>query len=278
MKIKIYTRSFNPELYKLSSTLYNHELEAVRLTDRMADGYFFSMLADTECDVAVNIDEDAFVTDWDAVMRLIETVVEGEYANAGTPDCGPGCPRGCNPIVTNPFFNVLNLKLIRTKYSREAVRKFDYKAVKQEMKEDFDGKLLERLDGNLECHDFEPYYQFFLWMAYNFKTLYLPATRHSDGISTILSDNNGNPFCLHSWFARKFGVDKDQTARINALIDAAYTLRGVPRPHLSAAERVFNTLELAVRYLRKAFMRISNWPHKWGIWWRRWRNGEKIWQ
>src|SRR5574344_1345122 len=117
-RIKIFTRSFSLELYSLAKPLFaTMGIPIVRLTDQTADGYFYTMLSDLDCDVAVNIDEDCFVVNPQAILDLAQVVVENDYANAGCPDGGSGCPRGGNPIVTNPFFNVLNLKLIRTKFT-----------------------------------------------------------------------------------------------------------------------------------------------------------------
>ena len=115
IRIKIFTRSFSLELYTLSRTLYEGlEIPIVRLTDKTADGYFFSILNDMECDVAINIDEDAFLINPDALLELVDFVVEHNYANAGCPDGGMAL-RIFNSIITNPFSNIFNIKLIRTK-------------------------------------------------------------------------------------------------------------------------------------------------------------------
>jgi len=262
-KIKIYTRSFSPELYKLSKGLYPAGVEAVRLTDRSADGYFYKMLQDTECDIAVNIDEDAFVTDPEAVMALAMRVWEEGWANAGTSDCGPGCPRRHNPIVTNPFFNILNLKLIREKYEGPGqIRGFDYGSVKGQMKEAFLSAGGDPGNGDFEIYDFEPYYSFYLWLAYNFKTLYLPSRRHRDGMSTILSDGAGHDLCQHSWMARKYKVQMDQTYRIDSLINEAYGLRDITRPKFSGLQQLGFALELGAGYIKKVFIRVWRWPGK----------------
>ena len=262
-KIKIYTRSFSPELYRLSKGLYPEGVEAVRLTDRSADGYFYAMLRDKECDIAINIDEDAFVTDPDAVMALAQRVYEEGWANAGASDCGPGCPRSHNPIVTNPFFNILNLKLIREKYEGSGqIRAFDYNPVKEQMKEAFLEQVSETLNGDFDIYDFEPYYSFYLWLAHNFKTLYLPARRHRDGMSTILSDGSGHDLCMHSWMARKYKVQMDQTYRIDSLINEAYALRGISRPQFSGWNQLGFALEMGCGYIKKAFIRVVRWPGK----------------
>ena len=110
-RIKIFTRSANIELYSYSKKLTGNKYPKVRLCNTTADGYFYEMLSDLECDVAINIDEDAFLIDEDALMDLVNYVVENNYANAGMPDGGMLQVRAFNPIITNPFFNVLNLKL-----------------------------------------------------------------------------------------------------------------------------------------------------------------------
>ncbi|MCF0173558.1 MAG: hypothetical protein HUJ91_07535, partial [Bacteroidales bacterium] len=251
---------------RLSSELYPDGIEAVRLTNKTADGYFYSMLEDSECDIAINIDEDAFVTDWDGVMKLARKVEAEGYANAGTPDCGPGCPRYHNPIITNPFFNILNLKLIRSKYpgARE-VSGFNYLSVKKQMDDAFPKELAGRVRGDFGKYDFEPYYPFFFWLAYNFKTLYLDAERHSangDTLSTILLNHEGTPICLHAWMSRKFKVEKGHTRRIYALADEAYALQGKVRQKITLKDKIRFAAELAVRYPVKAVSRITRWPSK----------------
>lgn len=271
-RVKIFTRSFSPELYTYSRGLFHEDIPIVRLTDQTADGYFFTILKDTDCDIAINIDEDAFITDWDPIIELIDYVVKYNIANAATPDAGPGCPRHHNPIVTNPFFNVLNLKLIRTKYTTpKEVQKFSYENHREEMIAKFPQALLDTLEYDLNCIDFEPYYPFFFWVAYHFDTLYLPAVGHSDGFSTILHDHQGRPFCLHSWFARKFKVQKFHTRRIFNLINEAYTARQMQVPTFTAEERIGHIGELAIRYARKVVSRVMNWPHKWHMWYLRYQ-------
>lgn len=251
-KIKIFTRSFDLRLYRLARTLFegmtwNGEvIRCVRLTDQSADGYFYTMLRDTECDIAVNIDEDAFLTDPQAVIDLIGTVIEGGYANAGASDGDPATT-GRDKIVTNPFFNVFNLSLIRTK---------------------FDKSLMKR-----ELNDAEPYYPFFRWMASEFKTLYLPCRRHSDGITTELLDNQGRTICLHTWFSRFYSMPSwivrriepsqgTQKARIDAIIREAYASRKTEVPQFGFADNAAFAANKVIRWIIKVPQRVSRWPYK----------------
>lgn len=246
-RIKIFTRSFDLKLYLCSKGLFRQMgVPCVRLTDKSADGYFYSMLRDMECDIAINVDEDAFIIDPDAVTALALKVWEEGYANAGCSDGDPAVT-GRDPVVTNPFFNVLNLTLIRTR---------------------FDRRCMER-----RFSDCEPYYPFFRWMAENFRTLYLPATRHSDGISTIAFDTGGHPICLHSWFSRFYSMPSFvvrriepsqgmQRERIDALIREAYCSRGLEVPRWNIADRLRFAADKTVRWAIKIPQRISRWPYK----------------
>lgn len=252
-RIKIYTRSFDLKLYRLAKGLFEslrdvegNPIPCVRLTDQSADGYFYTMLRDRDCDVAVNIDEDAFLVDPQAALDLVGVLLEGGYANIGCSDGDPATT-GRDPVVTNPFFNVFNLALIRTRFDR--------------------GALEKRLD------DAEPYYPFFHWLAATFPTLYLPARRHADGITTIALDPQQRPICLHTWFSRFYSMPAwivrrieptqgTQKQRIDAVIREAYALRGKPLPVFGPADRLAFAGNKVLRWLIKVPQRISRWPGK----------------
>jgi hypothetical protein len=238
------------------------------------------MLKDKDCDLAINIDEDAFIVTLNEILELANYVVENNYANAGSPDAGDGCPRGANPIVTNPFFNILNLKLIRSKQiNKKEIKSFDYQLYKSKMIECFPKeKLSGSYDFNAEYT--EPYYQFFLWLAYNFKTLYLNTQKHPDGISTILYSPNNKIICYHSWFARfyntpsffvKFfqkGFNKQKT-RIDNLINEVYQIRKLQRPEFTNKDYLRFRKDVLIRWSIKIPQRIANWPNKWKKWYKR---------
>ena len=252
MKVKFYTRSFDLRLYRLSKALYEgleYEgciIPCVRLTDQSADGYFYTMLRDTDCNIAVNIDEDAFITDPVAMLGLVDVVIKEGYANIG---CSDGDPATTNrdKIVTNPFFNVFNLDLIRTRFDKSLLRR-DYK-------------------------DAEPYYPFFKWMASEFRTLYLPCEKHPDGITTVTKDLQGRTVCLHTWFSRFYSMPSwivrriepaqgMQKARIDAVILEAYTTRGMEIPEFNFADRLSFAGNKTLRWVIKVPQRISRWPYK----------------
>jgi hypothetical protein len=252
-RIKIYTRSFDLRLYRLAKGLFcdwkdteGKPIPCVRLTDQTADGYFYTMLRDQECDVAINVDEDAFILDPQAVLDLVGTLLEGGYANIGCSDGDPATT-GRDKTVTNPFFNVFNLQLIRGRFDRKA--------------------MVRRLE------DREPYYPFFHWLADTFPTLYLPARRHADGITTIALDPQGRTLCFHTWFSRFYSMPSwivrriepsqgMQRQRIDAIIREAYQLRRKDLPHFGTADRLAFAGNKLIRWLIKIPQRIARWPYK----------------
>lgn len=272
-RIKIYTRSFDLKLYRYSSELSKAlGFPLVRLTDQSADGYFYTMLKDTDCDIAINVDEDAFIVDTQAVLDLVDYVVANGYADAGCPDGGGFCPRRFNPIVTNPFFNVFNLELIRTKFDIKEIKSFDYTKVKSELVSKFPKERLE-LSYDFELFDYEPYCPFFFWLAHNFNILYLPSKKHDDGITTILCDLEGREICMHTWFARFFTmpsfivnrIEKGagmQKSRIEAVINEAYSIRNIDKPTFGITDSISFVTNKIVRWMIKVPQRISRWPYK----------------
>jgi len=209
-RIKIYTRSMNEALYNRSMFFIDLPYPKVRLIDTTADGYLYSLVKDTDADIIINIDEDAFVFDIDKLKNLIDYVIENNFVNCGMPDGGVVHLRQLNPLVTNPYFNILNVREIRKKIVE--FKEEDYSVHKDEYMNGFPNKILKSA---YEFVYYEPYYPFFVWMSQNFKTLYLNAKNHPDGESTILCDQHNQPFLIHTWYSRLYNLDKEHTKRIN---------------------------------------------------------------
>ena len=250
-RIKFYCRSFNKELYLLSRGLYEQAgYPCIRLTDQTADGYFFKMLEDETCDIAINVDEDCFITDLDAVLALARKAQAEGWINIGCSDAGKGVPRKGDPEVTNPFFNIFNLHDIRRSWNA-------YRLIPELKRDSYKG--------------IEPYYNFFHWLVRTFpgRTLYLDNEHHADGITTRLD------FCLHTWFARQYNTgvltrrfegtdvkEVDHRRRIDAIIDEAYACRGLRRPSFSIVHRLGFKVDEMCRWSIKVPQRIAGWPNK----------------
>lgn len=223
-QVKIYTRSINYELYRRSQRLIGLGLPRVRLVNTTADGYFYRMLADRDCQWAINIDEDAFVTDGEAILALLRHMQREGIVACGMSDgmlVRPG-----NPVVLNPFFNVLNLEAIRARFSAAEVRDFCYEARRDSLVAQLPEQLREGRDMQLGLTAEEPFYKFFFWLADCFPPLYLDARTHPDGISTVLFNHEGRRMLLHSWFSRCWRTDEAHTARIEALYREALQASG----------------------------------------------------
>ena len=215
MKTKIFTRSCNYELYRMSGHCMLLDFPRVRLTNTRADGYFYRMLEDKDCDWAINIDEDAFVVDNKAILSLLNYAQRNGIVNCGVSDNQTA--RYYNPAVTNPFFNIINLKAVRERFSMDKIRNFRYAPHATEILGKVPSRFFnnDRTQINNDCE--EPYYPFFLWMALHFPTLYLDSEFHRDGISTILRNHEGSPMLYHSWFSRYWRSDDFHTRRILSL-------------------------------------------------------------
>lgn len=264
-RVKVFTRSFSLELYTLSQQLYAAAgVPTVRLIDQTADGYFLTMLDDADCDVAINVDEDCFVTDVDAVLQLAELAVTQGWVNIGCSDAAIGCPRGGNAMVTNPFFGILNLRQIRTRWDGRLaplmLRTFPYREEKETLAQGFRRQMdyqqqqfgygLDNIrpDLRLDERSAEPYYPFFFWLLKTFpgRTLYLRSQRHPDTLTTQLYDMQQRLLCLHTWFARFYhpsplayafegSAGRRHSDRIDAVIDEAYAIQGLARPEFGLA-------------------------------------------
>ena len=126
-----------------------------------------------------------------------------------------------NPLVTNPFFNILNVKKIKEHFNLNDIKN-NYSVHNPEFEKFTPNHLLKT---RYEYDFYEPYVPFFIWLATNFKTLYLDAVEHHDGISTEVLDHKGNPFLLHSWYSRFYLKDGFHTERINSLYNEATNLQ-----------------------------------------------------
>lgn len=212
-KIKIYTRSMNSALYNRAMFFIDLPYPKVRLLNTSAEGYLYALVQDEEADIVINIDEDAFIFDLDKLKNLLNFIIENEYINCGMPDGGVVHLRRMNPLVTNPYFNILNTKEIRKQF--KTFREVDYSQHKVEYEQTLPKDLM---NGEYKYVYYEPYYPFFIWLGQNFKTLYLNAINHIDGESTTLCDHLNQPFLIHTWYSRFYNRDKFHTKRINNVV------------------------------------------------------------
>lgn len=245
LKIIIFTRSCNKNLFELSGKTINLPFERRRIKYSSADGYFFKILK-SNADIAINIDEDAFIKDSESLLELLVFMIKNNYANCGFPDGGVLPIRYHNPLITNPFFNILDVRQLRKKFSFRTIKQYKI----------FDESYKTKSPLNLINHDFsydmyEPYYPFFLWISQNFKVLYLDAIVHPDNYTTILKNHTGKPFLLHSWYSRYYEIDRFHTNRINQLINECgiFDVKNNKHPFEKIFNKYFFPTQLKLRNL-----------------------------
>lgn len=212
-RIKLFTRSMNPILYRASMSFIDLPYPKVRVTGASSLGYLLQVIEDQTADVAINIDEDAFVTDPTALRSLIAHVVEGDYVNCGMPDGGVVPIRHHHPRVTNPYFTIMNTARIRELLVPDVYS--GHPLNDESCLADHPRRLL-RTPWNLD--GYEPYNERLAWIAANFSTLYLDAEPHRDKISTVLHNQDDVPFLIHTWYSRTYGRELAGTRRINAIM------------------------------------------------------------
>lgn len=243
----------NWKLYKLSSKTILLPYKKNRCRFTSADGYFYNSIVKSSADIILNIDEDAFVTNNKRLKDLLEYVIDNEYVNCGVPDGGVMDIRKHNPIVTNPFFNIINVSKIKKEFNFSKVIS-NYSIHHQEFEKHTPQHLLK----TQYAYDFyEPYVPFFLWLNTNFKTLFLDAGEHHDGLSTEVYDHEGIPFLLHSWYSRFYGVDEFHTKRINDLYKEA-TTNEVSTSDTFKDKIIETSDRLGLQYYFPLKMRIEN--------------------
>ncbi|MCL2597330.1 MAG: hypothetical protein FWD66_06680 [Paludibacter sp.] len=212
-KILIFTRSMNSKLFKMCSDAITVPFKHIKVKYSSPLGYFYDLLK-YDIDYAINIDEDAFVFDNQRLESLLKYCIANNYVNCGFPDGGVLSIRKQNPIVTNPFFNIFDVKKIKERLNYKAIENFDFKRFDYEKyapKHLFTGSDYEY------SYNPDPYYPFFLWLNMNFKCLYLSAATYdkNDGYTTILNDHQGQPFLYHTWFSRFYEQNTIHNKRIN---------------------------------------------------------------
>lgn len=167
------------------------------------------------------------------------------------PDGGVVHLRHLNPLVTNPYFNILNVKEIRKKISTFNVN--EYSNHKDSYMDNYPTNILK---GAYEFVYYEPYYPFFVWMSQNFKTLYLNAETHPDGLSSVLRDHNNQPFLTHTWYSRLYNVDKQHTKRINSAFHECELSSGIIyKPSL--IESIFTFTRYNISQIKIHLVRIK---------------------
>jgi hypothetical protein len=220
MNIVVKTRSCNPDLYKKMRSLIPEHIECLRYDDYRewtdARRFLYDCI-DYSDDIVVVVDEDCFITDWSIVEQIVKDVVDNDYAFAGMPDGGMIKHRTNSWVVANPFFLVLNCKLIKQSnilLDRKYVDICDYNKIFHESKKpDFVNEEYRNFDDEI-------FNGLFYYLAYTMKPLYIKGRIVIDDIATTLTYNNKD-FLIHTWYSREYSSYDAVKERIDNIFEIA---------------------------------------------------------
>ncbi|MFY0604270.1 MAG: hypothetical protein JXQ93_09990 [Flavobacteriaceae bacterium] len=225
-KIAILSTVINFELYEKSLRTHPKGIDRYVIDGRQgmhgihSITYMFSKLKKMNYDWIIMADEDVFFINPEGVFNLIKKMDVEDISVAGLRDGGELNHRLYNPFVMNTFFLILNIKKIRPLWNKSEMlkTKLDNSL--------FDGSTLERLNYDYDVNSwYEPYYCFFYWLAKkDLKFLYLSnlnPINDNDSISNLVYDDEGNDLLVHTWYARAYKKNKEQTDRINDIVKTA---------------------------------------------------------
>lgn len=181
MTFKVFTRSINAEYYELMRSLLPDYWQFERCTDFNewwhAKDYLLHILK-SDVDFVVNIDEDCFFKDPAQILGYMKHMHANNFTHCGMPDRHLSCHRFNLYTVQNPFFNIFNMRQIRTFFT---------------------GTMQ-----TTDAQNIEPYNAIFLELAFFGRPLNLHAWDHPDGISTVLqSFHNPGSMAVHTWYSRE---------------------------------------------------------------------------
>lgn len=220
MKLQVFTRSKDNALYDMMREFIPPEVECIRCTgfDKWweAVDYLYHII-NTGDGWIVNLDEDAYVSDWGRLVALAEYMRDLGYDYCGHPDFGSISHRNFDWICMNPFFNIFNAGAIKHKLAetkRKTIDDCGFQPDMEELRPDW-------ITGEPYRNGPEPFNGFFYWMIGQFNPLFLKAHTYSDSISTISLDHHDEPFMYHSWYSREFNTNPSQRNRILSLYQKA---------------------------------------------------------
>lgn len=190
MKIVVFTRSRNEELYNRMRGLIPKDVECIRLTGFNewfeADDYLLDVLAHAKDDTwCINIDEDCFIQDWQQVLWIIEYMKRNGYTHAGVGEYSVEHRKHNWPWVMNPFFNI------------------------------FAPVWAGKLKAAWATTDtVEPYNWLFAYMNAIGTAFYFDVQSAFDEFTTQVYFMN-KPICVHTWYSRDYPQNDYHRARID---------------------------------------------------------------
>ncbi|MBJ7880575.1 hypothetical protein [Gelidibacter salicanalis] len=214
--------------------------------------YIFKKLKTEPIKWLILADEDVIFYDESIVFDLIDYMQKNNITAAGVRDGGDISHRTYNPFVFNTFFSILNFESLRSIWNEKDVLGNQY-IIPHEFEDELKNLKFEYSIDSL----FEPYYCFFLWLRRHDKNiLFLDSEMLDDEISNAVFFNDAK-ILVHSWYARSYGVNKNHTDRINALVSPSDVQKNTTFEYVLLKDKTFKSRQIFAKYLRKIQMRLK---------------------
>jgi len=257
--ISIAMRAMNDDLVSKSLAFLNN-IEGQRriLFNTNSGDYVQEILYNPISDWVINLDEDCFIYDSDKLMNLIKYMDDNDYHICGISDGGVNKCRFHNPVAFNPFFNIIDVRKTSSISNCNPGKESDDREIgtfSDDLKK-FTPFHLLKYPYKYDNFQWQYYPLFFHMLRNNVNFLYLDCEEFGDGFSTIVKDHNGDPFLIHSWYARTYNSNskvENHTNRINTVYDFAVKQRktniGIVVPSFKLK---FNTLNQFINGIRNS--------------------------
>lgn len=217
-KIAILTTVANFELYKKTSIFFPKGIKRYVIdgTNHMyginSIVYMISKFKNLGIEWLIMADEDVIFSEPNQVFSIIEQMNQENFTVSGVRDGGVVKHRNHNPYVINTFFSILNIKDVLQIWDKKKMLKNQY-IIPNEFEDNLDLPFSYN-----ENSLFEHYYCFYLWLRRHNKTfLFLDAKMEADGLANTVWFNS-SPILCHTWYARNYNKDPENTNRINGYI------------------------------------------------------------
>ena len=222
------TTSMNNKWSEYSRTLVKKNFpESEHLIVDGTDGWWqvwFKWIKDVENKTQkwiIHIDDDAFITNKDEILRLINILDEEGYSIAGIPD-GHNHIRGSNPVSINPFFMAIRRDHVVESWDWSLEHKFKTEWI-EDYKHEYEKGFIDDVIGKHKMsHEFcdlqfsptwkgDIFYPLFWKMLSDGRRIKYLYPNYGGHIleSTNPSIEKGSPeFLIHMWFTREWNTTK----------------------------------------------------------------------
>ena len=257
--IAILSTVINFDLYHKSSRFFPKDVQKYVIDGRngmhglKSIFYMMKMLKNKNIEWLIMADEDVLFQDSKTVFDIISKMQSENYTVCGVRDGGMISHRTFNPYTINTFFSILNFKELEKIWNKNEIIKSNY-ILDQEFNDD-----LTNLKWNFDVKSlYEPYYCFYLWLRRkNKKFLFLDAQMNEDQIANSITYDS-KIFLHHTWFARAYGKNDEQTKRINVLFDLLNSKENKTSEPVIFKDKTFFFIEKIKKTYRRIIIRFRN--------------------